>query len=69
MKKLFNSLQLLVLVSGLTLTIGCKPNGDRNSTDVENPLKENSVDSTRYPGGVDDNKFIDSSLVKDTLHR
>ncbi len=69
MKKLFISLHLLVIVSVLILTMGCKPNGDKNSTDVENPLQEKTFDSTRYPGGVDDNKFIDSTLQKDSLHR
>lgn len=69
MKRFFTSLQLLVMVWVLTLTMGCKPNGDKNSTDVENQLQKKTVGSTRYPGGVDDNKFIDSTVQKDTLHK
>lgn len=68
MKKLLYSLQLLVMVSALSLSVGCEPNGDRNSTDVENPLEEKHNDSTRYPGGADDNKFRDSTLQKDSFN-
>ena len=31
----------------LFLSLGCYPNGDKNSTDVKNSDKEGAIDSTR----------------------
>lgn len=66
MKNIKRFFQKLVLAGGLLfMFFSCKPNGDENSTDTQNPLKETTLDSTRYPGMNDTVKAMtDTATIK-----
>ncbi len=40
---------LVVALSASVFAIACQPNGDNNSTDVDNSNKEGAIDSTKIP--------------------
>ena len=49
MKRVKTLLPALLLAATVFTGIGCRPNGDNNSTDANNEVNEGRTDSTKMP--------------------